>query len=264
MKPGDPRHGQAKKTHCPDGHPYSGDNVFISSGRRRCRTCHRLQVALARARMKERRSRPPDPTVLVNWRDEGIGIDACALGLCHIYVLREPRTGEVRYVGKTKRRLSDRLRQHLKDSRRQQVRSHLKYWLIALARLGLVPVIELVITVPDNAWKGAETAVIELYEETGARLTNTTRGGEGRVAPLSDDARQKLKGRVFNDQHRAKLRAAALIRGGRPHSAESRAKIAEANRKRTQSADTRAKISIARRLRGQAQASVDRGTTQGE
>lgn len=32
----------ASKTHCPRGHPYSGDNLFINNhGRRECRSCKR-------------------------------------------------------------------------------------------------------------------------------------------------------------------------------------------------------------------------------
>ena len=35
---------QRAKTHCPEGHPYSGDNLQINSkGRRTCRTCVRAQ-----------------------------------------------------------------------------------------------------------------------------------------------------------------------------------------------------------------------------
>jgi len=33
--------GNAKKTHCPSGHPYSGDNLRIYRGARLCRECHR-------------------------------------------------------------------------------------------------------------------------------------------------------------------------------------------------------------------------------
>jgi hypothetical protein len=41
---------QRAKTHCPQGHPYAGDNLFIRKGRphRECRAC-----------MKERNSRSP-------------------------------------------------------------------------------------------------------------------------------------------------------------------------------------------------------------
>ena len=32
----------ARKTHCPKGHPYAGDNLYLTKiGRRRCRTCMR-------------------------------------------------------------------------------------------------------------------------------------------------------------------------------------------------------------------------------
>ena len=36
--------GSARKTHCPQGHPYSGDNLSTRpNGDRRCRACHRDQ-----------------------------------------------------------------------------------------------------------------------------------------------------------------------------------------------------------------------------
>lgn len=35
---------QRAKTHCPHGHPYSGDNLFLrASGHRECRTCMRAR-----------------------------------------------------------------------------------------------------------------------------------------------------------------------------------------------------------------------------
>ncbi|HDZ73720.1 MAG TPA: HNH endonuclease [Aurantimonas coralicida] len=35
----------AAKTHCPYGHPYSGDNLYFESGYRRCRACSRRKAA---------------------------------------------------------------------------------------------------------------------------------------------------------------------------------------------------------------------------
>lgn len=32
---------QAKRTHCPQGHPYSGDNLYVLRGKRYCRECVR-------------------------------------------------------------------------------------------------------------------------------------------------------------------------------------------------------------------------------
>ncbi|WP_420886671.1 HNH endonuclease signature motif containing protein [Brachybacterium muris] len=41
----------AAATHCPHGHPYSGDNLRIRPcGRRACRACHRRRAAERRAR----------------------------------------------------------------------------------------------------------------------------------------------------------------------------------------------------------------------
>lgn len=40
----------ARKTHCPAGHPYSGDNLFYDDGKRRCRTCVREKNRKARVR----------------------------------------------------------------------------------------------------------------------------------------------------------------------------------------------------------------------
>lgn len=43
----------ARRTHCPHGHPYSGDNVSVNSqGHRDCRACTTAQRRLSRARKK--------------------------------------------------------------------------------------------------------------------------------------------------------------------------------------------------------------------
>lgn len=38
----------AAKTHCPNNHPYSGNNLLISRGRRICRTCNRERMRTRR------------------------------------------------------------------------------------------------------------------------------------------------------------------------------------------------------------------------
>lgn len=46
---------QKAKTHCPQGHPYSGDNLWTSkTGQRQCKTCHRVRE---RVRAAERRAK---------------------------------------------------------------------------------------------------------------------------------------------------------------------------------------------------------------
>lgn len=42
LRPGFPGH-ELSKTHCPNGHPYSGDNLKVDPrGHRRCRACRRV------------------------------------------------------------------------------------------------------------------------------------------------------------------------------------------------------------------------------
>lgn len=47
-----PAKPNAEKTHCPQGHPYQGDNVRVIAGSRRCVTCLRETSARAYARRK--------------------------------------------------------------------------------------------------------------------------------------------------------------------------------------------------------------------
>lgn len=42
-------------THCPQGHPYAGDNVFIEGTARRCRICRRASARKAEAARPMRR-----------------------------------------------------------------------------------------------------------------------------------------------------------------------------------------------------------------
>lgn len=41
----------AAKTHCPQGHPYSGDNLVVKRGRRECRECRREYQQKRRANL---------------------------------------------------------------------------------------------------------------------------------------------------------------------------------------------------------------------
>lgn len=46
--------GHGSETHCPSGHPYSGENLAVSGGRRKCRTCKRVAERERRARRSSR------------------------------------------------------------------------------------------------------------------------------------------------------------------------------------------------------------------
>jgi hypothetical protein len=50
----------AKKTHCPHGHPYEGANVYRdANGERRCRECHRQESRQRAAQQREANPRQP-------------------------------------------------------------------------------------------------------------------------------------------------------------------------------------------------------------
>lgn len=50
--------GHGSETHCPEGHPYSGDNLYLRLGRRYCRACNRARAREWReSRAKARHAR---------------------------------------------------------------------------------------------------------------------------------------------------------------------------------------------------------------
>lgn len=50
-----------RKTHCPKGHPYAGDNLFYDQGKRRCRACVRAKNRAADARRRAARKHGDSP-----------------------------------------------------------------------------------------------------------------------------------------------------------------------------------------------------------
>ena len=49
---------QGRKTHCVNGHPFSGDNLFVTSkGHRVCRACARAKTQRCRQKVKSPRAR---------------------------------------------------------------------------------------------------------------------------------------------------------------------------------------------------------------
>lgn len=181
-----------------------------------------------------------------------------------IYQLRDPLSGEVRYIGKTVKRLPDRLCAHMCDSRAGK-RNHLHHWLRSLPTR---PAIEALAVVENDLGFDTERAVIALFRAQGYRLVNATDGGEGapghrcsderkaalsvmmrgrKMPPRSDEWRRRMsaakRGGTLTAEHRQKI-GASLI--GRPVSATTRAKQSAAKRGRKFSDEHRAKLSAAR------------------
>ncbi len=60
---GEAGHPQLKRTHCPQGHAYAGNNLYVKpDGARGCRACIRLACARWRKRRKEAYAYAEDPS----------------------------------------------------------------------------------------------------------------------------------------------------------------------------------------------------------
>lgn len=148
-----------------------------------------------------------------------------------IYVLIDPRTNEVRYVGKANDP-KQRLRKHIFDSSRSQ-ETHAKTWINSLLKNGLRPALEVIEKCGDD-WSVRETYWIKYYKDLGVDLTNATDGGEG-IRP-NEDARRKMSlahiGKKPSDEQRRKMSLSGGSRLGIKHTFETKEKMKNAVRRK--------------------------------
>lgn len=202
-----------------------------------------------------------------------------------IYVLKDPRTEHVRYVGWTTKTTKRRLTCHLSDARQAQ-RTHRTKWIHSLLTIGLLPLIEVIQEGLGPGATEAEMQWIARYRSEGANLTNATDGKEGLLGNIpSSETRKKISiankgrkqspefcialgirakahntGRVRTAEQRVKITAALRLRKrspesmekfwaatrGKPRSEEHCRKISLAAKGRKVSLETRAKMSASR------------------
>jgi predicted GIY-YIG superfamily endonuclease len=97
-----------------------------------------------------------------------------------LYLLLDPRTDEVRYVGITKHDINRRFASHIQDSYNKRHQSHRVRWLRSLREQGLKPAIRKYRDVEEGErWQDAEIAAVAHFKKLGARLVNGTVGGDG-------------------------------------------------------------------------------------
>lgn len=153
------------------------------------------------------------------------------MSVARIYALIDPRTKEIRYVGWTIRRLSQRLRNHLREKgSNRKVR-----WVQKLRRLGLEPQITLVQEVPSESWVRAERYWIAYFKILGCDLVNGTDGGEGVLGHHhSKTTRDKLSQLMRERWSDPEMRAAYLsgLRSKPAVSVEHREILSRAQKKR--------------------------------
>jgi hypothetical protein len=124
-------------------------------------------------------------------------------GMTYIYGLWPPGVEQspenCRYVGKTKQSPCSRLSAHIRD--RKKYDCHLTNWLKSLINHGLKPIMKIIALVPNRVWQECEINTIKLYRDLGARLTNSTSGGDG-CHDLNKKTRNKIRRRMMGNSYR--------------------------------------------------------------
>jgi group I intron endonuclease len=164
----------------------------------------------------------------------------------YIYILIDPETNQVRYIGKTKS-LKRRYNQHISEC--SKLKSHKNNWLLSLKNKNLKPEMVVIDETDKDDWISLEQWYIQLYRSWGYKLTNLTAGGEGVYGHSpSQETREKMsranKGRVVSEETKRKL---SVTIKGRKMSDETKRKVSEAAKKRGISPETQAKMIESRR-----------------
>lgn len=145
-----------------------------------------------------------------------------------VYVLIDPRNGQVRYVGVTSNP-KQRLRDHIRTAKKEK--HHRATWINSLLSEGLTPVMDIIDETNNEEWQQCEIAWIAHYRGLGYDLVNATDGGEGTRGcipsketrrkqsesgknrpPITDEARKNISrennhnyGKSFSEEHRKRI-----------------------------------------------------------
>tara|TARA_R100001086_G_scaffold225289_2_gene143574 strand:- start:23209 stop:23700 length:492 start_codon:yes stop_codon:yes gene_type:complete len=92
-----------------------------------------------------------------------------------IYGLYDPKTEDLRYVGKANDP-EKRLKSHLRDMRRRSTPVYA--WFKGLAEEGLVPNLKVLVECCEDTWPRHEIDEIKAARELGADLLNVAKGGK--------------------------------------------------------------------------------------
>lgn len=159
------------------------------------------------------------------WLVEGESMSSGLSRVGYIYVLKDPLTFEIRYVGQTKNTLDKRLYKHcFMGHKAPYSTTHRIMWVNQMIRRGTTPIIEPVQVLPLTDLDAAERYWITYFRAIGCDLTNVHVGGGGgwdhlaggrnpRVyRPLTQDTKDlisaKLVGRTLPQSTRDKMSAA--------------------------------------------------------
>lgn len=150
-----------------------------------------------------------------------------------IYSLECPKTGDIRYIGKSNNPRI-RLKRHcasflLKNN------THKNNWIKLLKETNNTPIVGIVDEVLVSEWKYWEKYWISQFKQWGFNLTNGTDGGDGLLGYVhSVETRKKISNSLLGENH---------PNWGKKLSKETKDKIRNGNIGKIVSEDTRKKIS---------------------
>lgn len=173
-----------------------------------------------------------------------------------IYVLADPRSGEIKYVGKTIN-LSQRYKQHIRAAQNcgdSYVNKRLK-WIAKLLENGFEPIMQVIDIVPENEdWRNYERGWVEFFRMVGCALLNTAPAGGGWVPGTkhSEETKERIRkamiGREIDEEWRQNISEACKGRTpwnkGQSRREETKRKISETKKKQyEENPDLKEKIS---------------------
>lgn len=176
-----------------------------------------------------------------------------------IYVLVDPRTEEVRYVGATRKSLDERLRIHVASAQLATNVAPRYVWLRELAAADVTPEILRIDACDEDDWAAYEDAWIAYFRESGDDLLNVKSGGGGPRSTAvrkrwTDEQKQRQSDTLKRAMQDATLRA-RIAESVREHAAsrslgedrEFRAKLSTGARKRYEDPQARQRTGDASR-----------------
>lgn len=168
-----------------------------------------------------------------------------------IYVLKDPRNDEIRYVGKSIHSSDERLARHLWPSSLTG-NNHRERWIYSLVKQNLKPKIEVleICQTPDELSK-AEIFHIDRLIRMGVSLTNETPGGDGGGWKHTEESKEKIRkaltGKKKSEEHRRNI---VLANTGRKATEETREKLRKIHSAKREPLGEKWRIAISKGKKG--------------